>query len=139
MTSIKIIRKYPSISKLVSTMKQNTSDLHTASTTMPNSFQDQPLLLLKTKKPTSTKNTHFIWSTPARNEPGAISKNILDHIYSKLKINQWKNTNEVLKWFSYIKLNTLCPAWYQWILFFNYKGNFERFHQLCKMSCFHNR
>jgi hypothetical protein len=49
---------------------------------------------------------------PCKNELGAISKNILDRVNSilrqKLKINQWKNTNEVLEWFSSIKNKNSC-------------------------------
>ena len=49
---------------------------------------------------------------PCKNELGAISKSILDRVNStlrqKLKINQWKNTSEVLEWFSSIKNKHSC-------------------------------
>ena len=44
---------------------------------------------------------------PAKNEPGRISKKILDNINIKLfkttKINQWKNTVSAIKWFNSLK------------------------------------
>ena len=44
---------------------------------------------------------------PAKNEIGRISKGILDEINTKLrtilKVNQWKNTTEVIKWFNDIQ------------------------------------
>ena len=49
---------------------------------------------------------------PCKSEIGAISKSILDRINSdlrqKLKLNQWKNSDEVINWFSSIKNKNAC-------------------------------
>ena len=49
---------------------------------------------------------------PCKSELGAISKSILDRINSdlrqKLQLNQWKNTDQVIEWFSAIDDKKLC-------------------------------
>ena len=50
---------------------------------------------------------------PAKNELGRISKAILDKINLNLrnattKVNQWKNTNDVINWFKSIKNKENC-------------------------------
>ena len=49
---------------------------------------------------------------PSKNELGRISKTILDKININLrnatKLNQWKNTNDVISWFKSIKNKQNC-------------------------------
>ena len=49
---------------------------------------------------------------PCKSEIGAISKSILDRVNSnlrkKLHVNQWKNTDQVIEWFSSIKNKQNC-------------------------------
>ena len=50
-------------------------------------------------------------SNPARTEIGWVSKYILDRInkdiWSKCNLNQWKNTKDVINWFSQLRQKTI--------------------------------
>ena len=60
-------------------------------------------ITLKDYKPNFKNNPKVRLINPAENEIGRISKNILDKINHQLRdslrINQWKDTSEVIKWF----------------------------------------
>lgn len=63
-------------------------------------------ITLKDHKPNFANNPTCRLINPAKSEIGNISKQILDRINSKIvsnnKLNQWKNTSSVLKWFNNI-------------------------------------
>ena len=65
------------------------------------------LYLLKTTNQTSRNNPKTRLINPAKNEIGRLSKSILDKINSKLRnttrLNQWKDTSEVINWFNKIE------------------------------------
>ena len=63
-------------------------------------------ITLKDHKPNFLNNPKVRLLNPAKNELGRISKSILDRINTSLrnliKVNQWKDTREVIKWFKNI-------------------------------------
>ena len=65
--------------------------------------KNECFIKLKDPKPNFKSNLKVRLIKPAENEIGRISKNILDKINHKLrdslKINQWKDTSEVIQWF----------------------------------------
>ena len=60
-------------------------------------------ITLKDHKPNFKNNPKVRLINPAKNEIDRISKNILDkinhHLRDSLRINQWKDTSEVIEWF----------------------------------------
>ena len=62
---------------------------------------------LKDHKLNPLNNTKVRLLNPAKNELGRISKSMLDRINTSLrnliKVNQWKDTREVIEWFKNIK------------------------------------
>ena len=69
--------------------------------------KDESFITLKDHKPNFQNNPKTRLINPAKNEIGRLSKSILDRINKELKeitkVNQWKDTAEVLKWFSNIE------------------------------------
>ena len=65
--------------------------------------KNECFITLKEDKPNFKNNPKVRLINPAKNEIGRISKNILDKInhqsQNSLRINQWKDTNEVIEWF----------------------------------------
>ena len=65
--------------------------------------KNECLIMLKDHKPSFKNNLKARLINPANNEIGQISKNILNKINHQprdsLKINQWKDTSEVIEWF----------------------------------------
>ena len=63
-------------------------------------------ITLKDHKPNFLNNPKVRLLNSAKNELGRISKSILDRIYTSLrnliKVNQWKDTREVIEWFKNI-------------------------------------
>ena len=63
-------------------------------------------ITLKDHKPNFLNNPKVRLVNPAKNELGRITKSILDRINTSLrnliKLNQWKNTREVVEWFKNI-------------------------------------
>ena len=63
-------------------------------------------ITLKDHKPNFLNNPKVRLINPAKNELGRISKSILDRINTSLrnliKVNQWKDTREVIEWFKNI-------------------------------------
>ena len=70
------------------------------------------LITLKDHKANFLNNPKTRLLNPAKNELGRISKAILDKINLNLrnatKVNQWKNTNDVISWFKSIKNKKNC-------------------------------
>ena len=68
--------------------------------------EDPAFITLKDHKPNFQNNPKVRLLNPAKNEIGRISKAILDKtnnvLKTKLGINQWKNTAEVIEWFKAI-------------------------------------
>ena len=62
------------------------------------------LISLKDHKPNFTNNLKTRHINPGKNESGRLSKSILDKINNKLinttRLNQWKDTSEVINWFN---------------------------------------
>ena len=69
-------------------------------------------ITLKDHKPNFLNNPKTRLLNPAKNELGRISKKILDKINVDLrnatKVNQWKNTSEVIRWFKGIRNKKIC-------------------------------
>ena len=67
---------------------------------------DNSFITLKDHKPNFENNPKVRLINPAKNEIGRSSKVILDKIKRKLKnitkVNQWKDTSEVINWFNNI-------------------------------------
>ena len=65
--------------------------------------KNECLIMLKDHKPSFKNNLKVRLINPANNEIGQISKNIRNKINHQLrdslKINQWKDTSEVIEWF----------------------------------------
>ena len=65
--------------------------------------KNECFITLKELKPNFKNNPKARLINPAKNEIGRISKNILDKINHQLRdslrINQWKDTSEVIEWF----------------------------------------
>ena len=63
-------------------------------------------ITLKDHKENFVKHPTTRLINPAKNEIGRISKSILDKIniclWEKLKLNEWKNTTDVINWFEKI-------------------------------------
>ena len=72
--------------------------------------KNEAFITLKDHKPNFQNNPKVRLINPANNELGRISKSILDNvnqqIKSNLRINQWKDTKEVLQWFKNITEKT---------------------------------
>ena len=68
---------------------------------------DECFISLKDHKPNFTNNPKTRLINPAKNEIGRLSKSILDKINNKLRnttrLNQWKDTSEVINWFNKIE------------------------------------
>ena len=68
---------------------------------------DECFISLKDHKPNFTNNLKTILINPAKNEIDILSKSILDKINNKLinttRLNQWKETSEVINWFNKIE------------------------------------
>ena len=68
---------------------------------------DKCFISLKDHKPNFTNNPKTRLINPAKNEIGRLSKSILDKINNKLRnttrLNQWKDTSEVINWFNKIE------------------------------------
>ena len=66
--------------------------------------EKEAFITLKDHKPAFHDHPTCRLINPSKSEIGVISKHILDEIntsvISKTKINQWKNTTSVLKWFN---------------------------------------
>ena len=64
-------------------------------------------ITLKDRKPNFLNNPRVRLLNPSKNELGRISKSILDKMNTSLrnliKVNQWKDTGEVTKWFKNIR------------------------------------
>ena len=64
-------------------------------------------ITLKDDKPNFLNNPKVCLLNPAKNELGRISKSMLDIINTSLqnliKVNQWKDTSEVIEWFKNIR------------------------------------
>ena len=69
-------------------------------------------ITLKDHKENFLNNPKIRLLNPSKNELGRISKTILDKININLrnatKLNQWKNTNDVISWFKSIKNKQNC-------------------------------
>ena len=69
--------------------------------------KNNSFITLKDHKANFLNNPKTRLLNPAKNELGRISKAILDKINLNLrnatKVNQWKNTNDVISWFKSIK------------------------------------
>ena len=69
--------------------------------------ESQPFLSIKDHKDNFPKRVACRLVNPAKSNTGKISKQIIDRINkelrSELNVNQWTNTNEVIKWFHDIK------------------------------------
>ena len=65
--------------------------------------KNECFILLKNHKPNIKNKPKVRLINPAKNEIGRISKNILDKISNQLRdslrLNQWKDTSEVIEWF----------------------------------------
>ena len=65
--------------------------------------KNECFITLKDRKPYFRNNPKVRLINPAKNEIGRISKNILDKInhqqQNSLRINQWKDTSEIIEWF----------------------------------------
>ena len=65
--------------------------------------KNECFITLKNHKPNFKNNPKAKLINPAKNEIGQISKNVLDKINHQLRdslrISQWKDTSEVIKWF----------------------------------------
>ena len=70
---------------------------------MSTNGKNEYFITLKDHKPNFKNNPKARLINPAKNEIGRISKNILDKINHQLRdslrINQWKDTSEVIEWF----------------------------------------
>ena len=68
---------------------------------------DQRSISLKDHKPDFTKNTKTRLINPEKNKIDKLSKSIFNKINNKLKniirLNQWKDTSEVINWFNKIE------------------------------------
>ena len=84
----------------------------TASNRMFISGKNNCFITLKHHKANFLNNPKTRLLNPAKNELGRISKAILDKINLNLrnatKVNQWKNTNDVIRWFKSIKYKQNC-------------------------------
>ena len=71
---------------------------------------DERFISVKDHKPNFTNNTKTRLINPAKDESGRLSKSILNKINNKLRnatsLNQWKDTSEVIKWFSKTEENS---------------------------------
>ena len=69
----------------------------------------QALISLKDYKENFLNNPKYRLINPAKSDLGFVSKTILDRInnsiWSKVNVNQWRNTQSVVEWFSNIKDN----------------------------------
>ena len=65
--------------------------------------KNECFITLKDHKPNLKNNPQVRLINPVKNEIGRISKNILDKINHQLRdslrINQWKDTSQVIEWF----------------------------------------
>ena len=73
---------------------------------------NEAFITLKDHKPNFNTKLPCRLINPCKSELGAISKAILDHvnkeIREKLNVNQWKNTTEVINWFTSIPKKHEC-------------------------------
>ena len=78
--------------------------------------KDNCFITLRDHKPNFQNNPKTKLINPAKNEIGRISKFILDKINhtlrNKTKVNQWKETNEVIAWFSKISEKKQTQVYY---------------------------
>ena len=88
-------------SKSIAT-RLNLADRKSINTTV----KREAFITLKDHKPNFHNNPTFRLINPSKSEIGKISKQILDRINHKviesIGLNQWKNTEAVLKWFKNI-------------------------------------
>ena len=74
--------------------------------------QKEAFITLKDHKDDFNVNPKCRLINPAKSELGKVSKVIVENINSKVRdetrVNQWKNTNDVIKWFCDIKDKTNC-------------------------------
>ena len=77
---------------------------------------NEAFVTLKDHKPNFSDHPTCRLINPSKSEIGVISKLILDDInasiISSTKINQWKNTASVLKWFNSLK--NVFEKWHKW-------------------------
>ena len=68
---------------------------------------EESYLTLKDHKPNFRNNPKFRLIDPNKTELGKVSKNILqrvnDELRSKLNVNQWRSSEDVIKWFTQIQ------------------------------------
>ena len=71
-----------------------------------------PFVTLKDHKDNFRSNPTCLLINPSKNELGKVSKQLVGKITSdiigKLQLNQWRNTNAVLKWFNNITDKSNC-------------------------------
>ena len=71
-----------------------------------------PFVTLKDHKDNFRSNPTCLLINPSKNELGKVSKQLVGKIASdiigKLQLNQWRNTNAVLKWFNNITDKSNC-------------------------------
>ena len=74
--------------------------------------QSQAFITLKDHMPNFTNKPTCRLINPCKSEIGKISKQVLGRINSKIikatKLNQWKNTNEVIQWYNRINNKQKC-------------------------------
>ena len=67
---------------------------------------------LKDHKTNFLNNPRTCLLNPAKNELGRLTKVLLDkinlYLRNKTKVNQWKNTSDVISWFKSIKVKHNC-------------------------------
>jgi bifunctional ADP-heptose synthase (sugar kinase/adenylyltransferase) len=72
--------------------------------------KQEAFITIKDHKENFEVNPTYRLITPAKSELGKVRKTILDNINdtirTKLKINQWKNTQSVINWFNNISNKT---------------------------------
>ena len=70
----------------------------------------EDFIMIKDHKDNFPHNLYFSLTNPSKTDIGKISKSLLDTINSNIikesKVNQWKNTSEVITWFKNIKNKT---------------------------------
>ena len=74
--------------------------------------KQQWFVTIKDHKPNFRTNPKYRLLNPTKSELGKLSKHILQTINTKLrnkiKVNQWQNSNEVIKWFKNIPNKNEC-------------------------------
>ena len=74
--------------------------------------QGNPYITLKDHKENFQSNPKFRQINPAKTELGKVSNVVLDNINNRIRniinVNQWKNSNSVIEWFSSLKNKSNC-------------------------------